>query len=82
MVGQKAGNEANKAEPNWIRRLNIGAGLNVDENRLAWNAVHIEHFLGWFRRQGAGADRLELGELVRLHLEDLCSSDANQYRVD
>jgi hypothetical protein len=62
--------------------LYAGAGLNVNENRLAWNAVHIEHFLGWCRRRGAGAVRLELGELVRLHLEDLRSSEANQYRVD
>jgi hypothetical protein len=82
MEGQKARNEANKVVPNWIIRLYAGAGLNVNENRLAWNAVHIEHFLGCCRRRGAGADRLELGELIRLHLEDLRNSEANQYRVD
>lgn len=73
---------ADKKIPDWIRRLYAGAGLSVNEKRLSWNTVHLDHFLGWCRRLGDGADRLELGELARLYLEDLRGAQANEYRVD
>lgn len=86
-MAEKDGNEGtagngDKKVPDWIRRLYAGAGLRVNEKRLSWNTVHLDHFLGWCRRQGDGADRLELGELARLYLEDLRSSQANPYRVE
>ncbi len=71
-----------------MRRLYAWAGLHLSNKRLAWNAVHVEHFLGWCRRLGEGADKEELGTLARVYLEELRRSvglnakEAHKYRVE
>ncbi|MGF1678344.1 MAG: integron integrase [Candidatus Methylacidiphilales bacterium] len=68
--------------PDWVRRLYAGAGLHVSQKRLAWNGVHIEHFLAWCRRQADGAEREDLGGLAKVYLDELRQSSTHAYRVE
>jgi len=76
------GSVAGKEVPDWVRRLYVGAGLHLSEQKLAWNAVHIEQFLAWCRRAGDGADREDLGTLAKLFLDGLRQSSTSDYRVE
>ncbi|TVR46393.1 MAG: hypothetical protein EA425_17280 [Puniceicoccaceae bacterium] len=78
---RRGGNASPKEVPDWVRRMYAGAGLHLTEKKLAWNGVHIEHFLAWCRRLGEGADRMDLGGLAKLHLDELRQSSTNDYRV-
>ena len=66
--------------PDWVRRLYGNCGLHVPEERLAWNAVHIEQFLRWCRERGEEEGGSELGDLAGLYLKELALTVSSEYR--